>query len=243
MVAAQELDRFGIEQQVKQQPAEHGGVAMQLSAGTIIAERLAGQAGELDAGDGEAGLAPPRGRVRPGRAAGRVADGHRIILRLQHEDEVLAEVELADVALGKSAAAAHQIGQLAGDADGVAVPGVNGLDRVQVGRQGDLADEDRHEPAGGRAMSGEERGPLRLDPLAEERLGRQHQRHRSAVEHGLAEAEDPVVAWFQVALVLEDLETQLFELGIQTPDPLPVGRAVGEEDVVAAGRFAGIGHG
>ena len=73
---AQEVERPGIEQQVEQQPAERGGVAVQLGAGTIVADRLAGQAGELDAGDGEAGVAAPRGRERPGRAAGRVGDGH-----------------------------------------------------------------------------------------------------------------------------------------------------------------------
>ena len=240
----QKLERFSIEQQVKQQTAERGGGAVQKSAGTIVVERLTGQAGELDAGDGEAGLNTPRRRVRPGRAAGGVVDGHRITLGLQHEDEVLAEVELADVALGQLAAAAHQCDQFAGDADGVEVPGVNGLDRVQIRRQGDIFEQDRQEPAGGWAMGGEERGPLRHDPLAAQRLGREHQRHRSAIEHRPAEAEDPVVAWFQIALVLEDLETVLFfKLGLQATNPLPVGCAVRQEDVVVVGRCAGIGHG
>ena len=79
--------------------------------------------------------------------------------------------------------------------------------------------------------------------LRMERLGREHQRHRSAVEHSPAEAEDPVVAGLQVALVQEDLEIELFELVPQATDPGPIGRAVRQEDVVAADRFAGAGHG
>ncbi len=201
---AQKLKCSDIKEQVEEQTAERRGVADQLGAGVVVTDRLAGQAIKPDAGGGEAGLAAPGRRMAAGLSAGGVVDGHRIAVRLQHEDEVLAEVEPACIAPGKFATAANQGDQLAGNALDVPVAGVQDLDRAQVRRQNGVFEQDGHEPAGGRPMSGEERGPFRLDPFAMERLGREHQRHRSAVEHGVAEAEDPRISRSQTALILED---------------------------------------
>ena len=104
--------------------------------------------------------------------AGRVGDGQPAVVEpLEHEDQVLPDEQAASVSLGQRLVAGRS-SRPAPAATRAASRwfAIDALDGLEEGRQVHRVQQHGDQPAGGRPVLGQERGPLVRDPRALERL-------------------------------------------------------------------------